>query len=138
MTKFTLLKIALVTATSLAFLPSATADQASEQDGIPYEITFNGDVYPAELDTMEYPYIAASQERDGECLLNINADAAGNISDMSIVSCSDDLFKSAAARYITKQNFGTQTSSNVSAHSLQIRWKIGEDLDALPLQLAAR
>lgn len=138
MTNLMLSKIALVAATSLALLPTAIADEASVQDGIPYEITFNGDIYPAELDTMEYPYIAASQERSGECQLSINADASGNIMGMSIVSCSDELFKSVATRYIAKQSFGASTPSKVSAHSLQIRWNIGEDLEAIPLQLASR
>ena len=138
MTKFTTLQIALTAAASLALLPNAAADQASEQDGIPYEITINGDVYPADLDTIEYPYIAASQQRNGECLLNISADASGKVLGMSVVSCSDDLFKNAATRYISEQNLTAYTPSKIRTHSLQIRWNIGEELEAAPLQYAAR
>ena len=138
MMKFTLLKTALLTAASLAFMPNATAYEASEQTGIPYEIVFNGDVYPAQLETMEYPYIAASQKRGGECLLNVSADPSGSVLDISIISCSDDLFKSVAARYINKQSFNRRATSEVTAHRLKIRWKIGQALEAQPLQIATR
>ena len=133
------LTLALTTTASIGLSQSANAQIGSaDTAGIPYEITFNGSLYPADLDQIEYPYIAASQERDGECILKIISDASGDIASMSVVSCSDDLFEGAASRYIRKQEFSQHTNNNLTVHNLRVRWDIGEQSEEVALQLATR
>ena len=140
MIKKTTLTLALSSALFLGLTSTASAQSDDENVGIPYEITFNGSLYPADLESVEYPYIAATQQRDGECLLNVISDTEGNIAGMSIVSCSDDLLRDAASRYINRQSVSEISDSNLTAHSLRISWDIGEELEETrsPLQLAAR
>lgn len=138
MMKITALTLALMTTTSVAFSPIAIAQIGSAETGIPYEISFNGSLYPADLEQLEYPYIAASQERDGECILKIISDVSGEIASMSVVSCSDDLFEGAASRYIRKQEFSQHNNDNLTVHNLRVRWAIGEKSEEVALQLATR
>ena len=130
------LTLALALSTSLC-LAAPTVAAAQTDLGIPYEITFQGDLYPAGLDTMDYPYLAASQERDGECLLELTSDTSGQVTGVSILNCSDTAFRKAAERYINGLDH-TSAASNTSTHTLKITWTIGHDLDAQPLQLATR
>ena len=138
MMKITMKTLALSAAVSIGFIPSAAAQSDAAEAGIPYEITFNGSMYPADINTVEYPYIAASQERDGECLLNVISNEAGNVASISIISCSDNLFKSAVSRYINKQDFDQSSTTNLTAHSLRVNWDIGEKAEPLPLTFAQR
>ena len=138
MKKITRLIIALSTAISIGLIPNAAAQTSDANAGIPYEISFNGSFYPDGLERIEYPFIAASQQRDGECLLNVISDDLGNVTSMSIVSCSDDLFKGAATRYINGQNFEQGVTSGLTVHNLLIGWDIGVTLNEKPLQLATR
>jgi len=117
--------ITLATALVFGVMPTAIAQSNDLDQGIPYEITFDGTVYPANLDMVEYPYLAASQSQDGDCLLNVLVDDAENVAGMTIASCSSGSFNEAAARFISAQDFEGKMSTDMSSHMLSVKWNIG-------------
>ena len=133
------LAISVATVISVGGMPTAIAQTNSPEAGIPYEITFDGSHYPANLETVEYPYTAASRQLDGECQLNVMADSSDNLVGITILSCTDDLFRNAAARYISNQVFAETATTGLTAHPLSINWDIGTELGSLETyQLATR
>lgn len=139
MTHLKELVITLTTATLLGGMPTAFAQTDAPDEGIPYAITFNGTHHPASLQTIEYPFAAASQMRDGECVLNVISDDVGNVASMSIITCSDETFRAAATRYINAQSMNQNTSPGLKAHPLRINWDIGNEIEPeRPIQIATR
>lgn len=129
---------ALASAMVFGAMPTASAQTEAETEGTPYAITINGSHYPANLETIGYPFTAASLNRDGECLLNVMTDEAGQIAAITILSCTDDLFRGEAESLIKLQPAVSATSSNLKVHALQITWDIGETAKQAPIQLAVR
>lgn len=130
---------AVITAAALVFgaMPIASAQTNTETNAVPYTITFDGSFYPDALETIEYPYLAASLNRSGECSLKIKSDESQNIAEISVTSCSDDLFEAAAQRFAAQQIVDATASSDLAEHTLSIKWSIGAEVANAPIQVAS-
>ena len=139
MLKITKTAIPLAIATVLGATPAAIAHTDAPEGGIPYQISFNGDYHPANLEMVEYPHTAAVLNKGGECRLSVITDTAQQVADISIVACTDMSFKDVMSRFIHNQTFSGTLSPETTTHSLTVTWVIGEDIVApKPLQLATR
>ena len=130
----------LAIAIVLGATPTAIAQTDAPEAGIPYQISFNGEHHPANLEKVEYPHTAAIMNKDGECRLSVATDTAQQVADISIVACTDTSFKDVMSRFIRNQTFPGTLSPETTTHSLTVTWTIGEESIAAPktLQLAAR
>ena len=129
----------LAIAMVLGATPTAIAQTDAPEAGIPYQISFNGDYHPANLEMVEYPHTAAVLNKDGECRLSVVTDTAQQVADISIIACTDLSFKDVMSRFIQNQTFSGTLSPETTTHSLTVTWAIGEDSVApKPLQLATR
>ena len=128
---------AAATAVAFGVMPTATAQTESAEKGTPFAITFNGNVTPTNLDAVDYPFTAATLNRNGECLLNVMTDASDNILGMSVLTCTDDLFRAEAEDLIQAQTLPAELPASLNAHALRISWQIGEEVAEQPLQLVS-
>ena len=139
MLKITKTVVPLAIAIVLGATPTAIAQTDAPEAGIPYQISFNGDYHPSNLEMIEYPHTAAVLNKDGECRLSVVTDTAQQVADISIIACTDLSFKDVMSRFIQNQTFSGTLSPETTTHSLTVTWAIGEDSVApQPLQLATR
>lgn len=118
------LAISLALATAISVMPTAIADEAASPEAIPFTITFDGSYYPVGLDQIEYPYTAARLNQDGTCLLSIQVDDTGQMGSMSVVSCSNALFETAAREFIDEQPLSASLDTGLKTHALRVKWDI--------------
>jgi hypothetical protein len=132
-----IIKTVLISTLVLGALPAAIAQS---EDAVPYEITFSGSHYPANLESVSYPYIAASLLQDGECQINMVLDENEQLVSMSIASCSNAAFEEAARRFVSTQDLNASSGEKLTAHTLQINWDIddlGPNTAAYPITIAS-
>lgn len=128
-----------VTAAVVSVMQIATAQTQTAEEGIPYEIVFSGTFYPSGLESIEYPFSAASDQQDGECTLSITTNALEEVTAMSVQTCTHTTFETAARNFIESQPLAALTSNEAHAHTLHIYWSIGaETLTAEPIEIASR
>lgn len=128
--------IILAAAIVLGAMPTAMAQVETPSEGVSYEIIFDGTVYPSSLETIEYPYLAASLGLDGDCILNVLVDTTGDVAGMTVAACSSPIFEDAAKRFIDEQQFDGELSTNLTAHLLEVTWDIG--VEDKPFVLVSR
>ena len=122
----------------MGLAPTASAQSEEAETAIPYAITFDGSFYPTSMDTIGYPYNEASLRNDGECALRLITDADDNITAMSVLACSSEAFRNEASRFVRTQMSETISSEDLKAHTLYIKWDIGDDAITAPtLELAS-
>lgn len=128
---------AAATAVAFGAMPTATAQTETAEEGTPFAITFNGNVTPANLEAVDYPFTAATLNRNGECLLNVMTDEHDTILGMSVLTCTDDLFRAEAEDLIQAQTLPSELPASLNAHALRISWQIGEEIAQTPMQLVS-
>mgnify|MGYP001818176201 CR=1 FL=1 len=113
-----------------ALTPIMVSPAHAQSDSIPYEIRFDGQYTPANLQTVGYPFIAGSQKQNGECLLSITTNTQEEIVAMSVMSCTAKSFEAEAEKLIEAQTLADAAQTELTAHALRIKWKIGEEVEA--------
>lgn len=113
-----------MTAIAIGAMPLAAAETVSDEEGVPYTITFDGDRYPTGLENVEYPYSAGRLGLSGECRLDVLVDTANNIAAMTVANCSDGRFREASQRFINNQVFAGSTSLDLTSHPLTVSWSM--------------
>lgn len=133
------IKVACVTALTLCGMQTVLAQTEPADHGIPYEITVSGSFYPPEVETIAYPFTAASNKKSGACTLTIITGANDQIMDMAVKACSHSLFEEAAQDFISRQEITSIATQEKASHLLHIKWTIGKALDQdASIQLVGR
>lgn len=131
------MKTIIVATSAMVFsvMQTAIAQTGTAPEAVPYTITFDGAVYPAALETIDYPYNKARLNQSGSCMLNVFVDDAKHIAAMSVDRCSDDGFRREAEAFVNDQALTGSTEGNLQAHRLEIVWEMDPQPDA-PFTLA--
>lgn len=111
--------IACVLAASV--MPAAIAQSAEEASAKAYEIKVQGDALPAEVNTLEYPFMSASRGKSGACDLSVTVDDRGNIGAVRVKACSSSYFHEEAAKLARNDSASTQVAA---VHPMRIEWSI--------------
>ncbi len=131
------MKTIIVATSAMVFsvMQTAIAQTGTASEAVPYTITFDGAVYPAALETIDYPYSKARLHQSGSCILNVFADDAKQIAAMSVDRCSDDGFRREAETFVSNQSLTGSTEGNLKAHRLTIAWEM-DPAPAVPFTVA--
>ncbi len=112
--------MALLAAAVIA--PSAIAEGKGSQP-TPFSIVVSSPVAPESHPEYRYPYLAGRKGIDGSCEVSFSITSSGQAQGVRVVTCSSDLFESAAESVVKAMAFerGTQPRNAVVA---KIRWDI--------------
>lgn len=101
-------------------MQAANAQTAGDAPAKAYEIRVAGEIAPAHVRNVEYPYLAASRSQSGACDLSVKIDDLGNIAAVSVDTCSNELFRAEAE----KMARSTSSTEVAAVHPLRIEWDI--------------
>lgn len=104
-------------------MPAAIAQtpEAATSNAKAYEIRVTGDVVPADLNKLTYPYMAAKRGDAGACDLSVQTDDAGNIGVVMVRNCSSDGFRKEASKLADAGGNGFSAAAD---HTVRIEWTI--------------
>lgn len=106
---------------SLSVMPIAMADPGGDKAARNYTIDVKGETLPTKMGDLEYPYTAADRGLSGECHIRLQVNNAGNTQTYDITSCSNAVFKRAAAEFAKSARFGPTEVNN--EHKLVVSWQ---------------
>ena len=111
------------------------ADTQADPQGIPYSITFKGDVQPAHTDLIDYPYAAAVSLSKDRAICSFTPPLRRHFRDKSSIVLQHP-FRDAANRFISAQTYAEAETATLTTHPLSIVWDIEMPDGALARQLA--
>lgn len=115
-------KLLVATAFAFALTPVAFSDDGVEESARSYTIDVTGDVLPASLGDLGYPYRAAEDGLAGVCEVELVVGETGMAQNYTVASCSDDAFQGAATSFAETLSFDENASDSVQ--SLTVAWNI--------------
>ena len=102
-------------------MPTATAQVMENANSRAYEITLSGEIIPASLGDLSYPYKSASRGQNGHCDLKVQTDAHGAVEGVEVASCSNKAFQAEIER---NAPMGLAQGEAGSISALRVDWRI--------------
>lgn len=104
----------------ISVTPMAIAEPRGSDAVREFAIAVKGEAVPASLGSLDYPFLAVSKGRSGECAIRLEVARTGEAKDFDIMSCSHVTFQREAEQFAETLSFSP--SSEEQTHELIVSW----------------